>query len=294
MLSRFRSEAAKRLQDIQKAEDAADEALLRFGSNMRNFFKDAVTIAPPTDEEVDSGKSKILFESKDSEGKRVIHTTRFDAQLHVIHCSLDSFLKDPASAEYEPWAKEFDVERRTSEIGKDLERYEELRRAMEKCVPEKVDYSTFWTRYYFLRHVIEDEERRRKELLKGKMSCMWVNRVYEKLIQSLGAASSVDASDIAWDEDSEDDSATPHPAASSTTTLTQPKASNPTEQSALNPAESSKDTLKPAEPRKSNDQHSQPDSDASYDLVSGATSRAPGSPKAAVTKVEESDEEDWE
>ena len=29
----------------------------------------------------------------------------------------------------------------------------------------------------------------------------------------------------------------------------------------------------------SNDQHSQADSDASYDLVSGATSRAPGSPR---------------
>jgi hypothetical protein len=57
---------------------------------------------------------------------------------------------------------------------------------------------------------------------------------------------------------------------------------------------------KPSEGRKSNDQHSQPDSDASYDLVSGATSKAPGSPKEgkengeAVKKDNESDEEDWE
>jgi len=42
--------------------------------------------------------------------------------------------------------------------------------------------------------------------------------------------------------------------------------------------------------------HSQPGSDASYDVVSGATSRAPGSPKEARTgeKKDEDDDEDWE
>ena len=55
------------------------------------------------------------------------------------------------------------------------------------------------------------------------------------------------------------------------------------------------DKLKP-EGRKSHDQQSQPDSDASYDLVSGATSRAAGSPMemAKEKKDDESDEEDWE
>jgi hypothetical protein len=50
--------------------------------------------------------------------------------------------------------------------------------------------------------------------------------------------------------------------------------------------------------RRSHDEKSVADSDASYDLVSGATSRAPGSPKDDVGKspgkIEESDEEDWE
>lgn len=171
MLSRFRSEAAKRLKDIERAEDAADEALLRFGTNIRNFLRDAVSIAPPSQEEIDSGSSKVLFESKDSEGKRVIHGTRMEAQLHVIHCSMESFLKDPASKEYGPWAEGFDVESHTGDVSRDLEKYEELRRAMEKCVPEKVDYGTFWKRYYFLRHVVEEEEKRRRELLKGRLNC---------------------------------------------------------------------------------------------------------------------------
>ena len=173
IISRLKTEAAKRLKDIEKAEDAADEALLKFGTNLRNFLKDAVSIAPPSEEETKAGKKDILYESKDQDGKRVIHSTRFDARLHVIHSSLDSFTKDPASSEYDKWSTDFNVEKKTDDISKDLEKYEELRRAMEKLVPEKVEYALFWKRYYFLRMVIESEENRRKELLKGiyKLCC---------------------------------------------------------------------------------------------------------------------------
>lgn len=186
MLSRFRSEASKRLKDIEKAEDAADEALLKFGSNIRNFLRDAVTIAPPPDSDSTSDPSKVLFESKDSEGKRVIHTTRFDAQLHVIHSSLDSFLKDPVSPEWEPWTKSFDVDKKTEAISKDLEKHEELRRAMEKLVPEKVEYKDFWSRYYFLRHVIESEEQRRRETLRGMFNHIISTYIVQKGTAGLG------------------------------------------------------------------------------------------------------------
>jgi hypothetical protein len=165
MLSRFKVEAAKRLKEVQKAEDAADEALLKFGTNIRNFLRDAVTITGPEDGEGKEG-SEVLFESKDAEGKRVIHTTRFDAQLHVIHTTLDSFLKDPQSPEWQAWADKFDAQAITDSVSKDLEKYEELRKAMEKLVPEKVEYSQFWKRYYFLRHVIEVDEQKRKDTLK--------------------------------------------------------------------------------------------------------------------------------
>ena len=167
LVSRFRAEAAKRLKDIEKAEDAADEALLRFGSNIRNFLRDAVSIAPPTEEQELDGSSRVLFESKDSEGKRVIHSTRLDAQLHAIHSSSDSFTKDPLSPEYEKWSQDFSVEESTEIISTDLETHKELRRAMEKLVPEKVEYGEFWKRYYFLRMVVETEDQRRRELLKG-------------------------------------------------------------------------------------------------------------------------------
>ena len=173
VLARLKIEAAKRLKEIERAEDAADEALLKFGTNIRNFLKDAITIAPPADG--DKEGSTVLFESKDAQGKRVIHTTRFDAQLHVIHSSSASFTKDPVSDEYESWQKDFDVEKKTGDISDDLEKYTELRAAMEKLVPDQVAYGDFWKRYYFLRHSIETAEARRRDLLKGKLceSLFW-------------------------------------------------------------------------------------------------------------------------
>lgn len=167
VISRFRTEAAKRLKDLEKAEEAADAAIFKFGANIGNFLRDAVTIAPPTEETNKDGSRKVLFESKDSDGKRVIHSTRFDAQLHAIHSSYESFTFDPASAEYAKWKDGFNVEKKTDAIAQDLDKYEELRRTMEKLVPEKVEYKDFWTRYYFLRMVVETEEQRRREMLKG-------------------------------------------------------------------------------------------------------------------------------
>lgn len=110
---------------------------------------------------------------------------------------------------------------------------------------------------------------------------------------------------MAWDEDSDDGSgpSTPqvnqptpssiaHKANDSTTTIQQ-----------IPPVvEKESENLKP-EGRRSHDRQSQPDSEASYDLVSGATSRAPGSPKEDKAKEvlhlksekdEESDGEEWE
>lgn len=171
-MNRFRSQASKGLKEIQKAEDAADEALLRFGTNVRDFLRDAVSIAPPSDEESAQkqarGESSVLFESKDpTTGKRVIHTSRFEANLHVVHSNLDGFLRDPVSPEWESFKKGFRIDEKTNDIAADLEKHPELRRAMEQCVPEKADYGDFWCRYYFYRRAIESEEQKRRELLRG-------------------------------------------------------------------------------------------------------------------------------
>lgn len=108
--------------------------------------------------------------------------------------------------------------------------------------------------------------------------------------------------EVGWDEDSDDET--------TAGTVTSPKKQQQTDKrpgstessttiqppTATGSTSASLSSLKPAEPRKSNDERSQPDSDTSYDVVgasSGVPSHAPNSPKE-VRKEDDSEEEDWE
>lgn len=279
ILSRLRLEATARLKQFEKVEDAADEAIAKLGVNVLGFLKEAVTIAPPS-EDANGAVNNVQFESKDTEGRRVVHATRLEAQLHVIHTTPASFLNEPVSNNYVTWIDNFNVDGKTVDIAKDLAQYEELRRATEKLVPEHVEYTSFWTRYYFLRHVIEAQEQRRRELLKETRQ--------------------TEEEEIAWDDEDEDEASknamTP---VKSRAVLAQTDTIEMEQK--LEVRENKGDNLlKPAEPRRSNE-HSIADSDTSYDIVSGTTSRCPDSPgpremeKKEPSKIaEESDEEDWE
>lgn len=102
---------------------------------------------------------------------------------------------------------------------------------------------------------------------------------------------------MGWDEDSDDEGHSSGPAAQQQSSQA-PKAivaQNTNDSSVTINQASVIEGAKPSE-RRSHDEKSVADSDASYDLVSGATSRAPGSPKDEKprAKAEESDEEDWE
>lgn len=103
------------------------------------------------------------------------------------------------------------------------------------------------------------------------------------ILTSTGA-SVEEEEEVGWDDDSDDDTDSP----------STPQVSDKNKANNVAPAQSSADskTLKPNEPRRSNDQGSQPDSESSYDLVSGATSRTPASPKEK-SKDDDSDD-DWE
>lgn len=101
------------------------------------------------------------------------------------------------------------------------------------------------------------------------------------------------------DDDDDDSSTSSEPTSKAPVNLAASKETlKPSVKAVPKPA--SVNPAKPAQPRRSNDEKSVADSDASYDLVSGTTSRAPsrapGSPPQDKKKAiaEESDEEDWE
>jgi len=169
LVASLRLTAASKLKDLQRAEDAADEALLKFGANVRNFLKDAVTISAPDDATL-GAEREVLFETQEAgTGKKVVHASRLEALLHAIHTNLSSFTQDPTGDHWNTWTNTFNIDSKTADIASDLKKHADLRRAMEKLVPESVDYRTFWMRYYFLRQAVEDDERRRKEVLKGRI-----------------------------------------------------------------------------------------------------------------------------
>lgn len=72
LLSKLRKGAAQRISEIEAAEARADEYLLRFGANIGNFLKEAVTIRPPegSEESPDGDKKELVFDQ--AGGKRKI------------------------------------------------------------------------------------------------------------------------------------------------------------------------------------------------------------------------------
>ncbi|KAF2860589.1 hypothetical protein K470DRAFT_257824 [Piedraia hortae CBS 480.64] len=170
MVNSLRTSAAARLRQLQAGEQTPEDIASRLGTNLRNLLKEAIAVSPPREGE---GKKELLFETSEASGKKVFHATRLDAALHEIHTNDESFLFDLKPTEESgedvktPGGKEADISALTERISSDLEKYPDLRAAMERLVPEQISYETFWKRYYSIREVIEDKERKRREVLKG-------------------------------------------------------------------------------------------------------------------------------
>ncbi|KAK9457162.1 hypothetical protein V1511DRAFT_492854 [Dipodascopsis uninucleata] len=291
MFKVLKQEAQVKLEDLDRGE--LSKYFNKVGMDVREFFRDAVTIDTSEDELIGRSsfwsdliniqpadaetapatgfRSDVLFDVPD-EIKRQIYTTRLDAQLHALHTSQEPFLAaDTNDAEFEEFSKTFSIESQTSAISADLDRYRELRNLMEKLVPEKIAYEEFWKRYYFLRDQINKEELRRK-----------------KLLSEAGDADE----NFDWDEDDDDDdnekaSGSGSGSISEKKQQQQERASNSTE--TLKPIDGVSDEAKVASSR--------PSSESSYDLVSAATSQS--DLKAVAEAVEQKakvneEEDDWE
>jgi glucan-binding YG repeat protein len=170
----------------------------------------------------------------------------------LLHTNLELFKTDSKTDSFTTFSKEFSADKETERIAADLERYPELRSTMEKLVPAEVEYKPFWIRYYFLRNELDLEEKKRKELLKGAIN---------------------EEEEVGWDEDDSEDEEEDGE---------EEEESEEEEEKAPEPKKpvpkASTDTLQP-KPKvsTSNDRSSQSDSEASYDVVSGAPSKT-GSP----------------
>lgn len=280
MFGVLKRQAQARLDELENVD--FNKYLDQFGKEVKVLLKDAVTIDPGEDIDQDESTQltkDVLFDVPE-DIKRQIYTTRLDAQLHALHTSVEPFLAaDAGDATYDKYASEFSADSQTATIADDLEHYPELRKLMEKLVPEKIAYDEFWRRYYFLREQINQEEARRKKLLTE-------------------AGDNDETFD--WDEDEDDEEA-------STAEKTISKASNSTETlkaeaSTATPtaAAATATTATTAAEGGSKPNSSRPSSESSYDLVSVTNSHADlraaatSSSPAKASNDDEEEEDDWE
>ena len=99
----------------------------------------------------------------------------------------------------------------------------------------------------------------------------------------IASAAAEQEEEVGWDEDSDAE----EPAAKTTKAETAPASTS------AQHARTDSDAATLRAPRRSHDEKSVADSEASYDLVSGAASHAHSSPKEKPVKEEDSDD-DWE
>ena len=201
---------------------------------------------------------------------------------------MDLFRADPTVESFKNgWSNSFSAEERTEQIASDLDAYPELRATMEKLVPAETRYEDFWKRYYFLRAELDAEEQKRKELLMGALGedeeeVRW-DSDEEGEMEKEGREEEEEQEEEE-EEEGEDEEEEAEGIEKGTHGAVRAKQRMPRSQA-------STETLQP-KARTSADRASQPDSDTSYDIISGApsnaASRSGGSPLSQVSLLSSS------
>ncbi|KAJ7178330.1 hypothetical protein C8R43DRAFT_973001 [Mycena crocata] len=280
---------------VHKSEALLREAMKEAGEVLR----DAVKVIPPEEAQSSSGSGNLIWDGADmwmlpfdssdtsAKGKDRVGRQSTDTQLAVA-TRAESLLKrlkhDPEIIKHDPEAdagvKEFygqwlgsvmkdgiDGEEWTSKIAAVLNESADgqaLKANQDALVPAEMTRETFWQRYFFRVHQIEQEEEKRKALLQR---------------------STESEEDFSWEDEDESTPATAVPKSVSDATTS---SSEKPPQATLSAPPSETPTPANTSPRES--------SEESYDLVSDNASTA-GKGKREDKKPGESDDggdSDWE
>ncbi|EEB05765.2 hypothetical protein SJAG_00791 [Schizosaccharomyces japonicus yFS275] len=135
----------KPLENLRSMENKAGQYWTNLGAKMSNLLDRAIKVSPEN-------------ETRGSSPAVSIYTTRRERLLDSVANNTE-LLKDGMTdnTEFTTWIKDFSVEEKTDEIASLLQQYPGLRKSMESLVPETVDYSSFWARYFFHKTRIEED-----------------------------------------------------------------------------------------------------------------------------------------
>ncbi|KAI4304511.1 hypothetical protein MLD38_040007 [Melastoma candidum] len=97
--------------------------------------------------------------------------SRFEAQLRALQGDAGTFGVEPEDAEdYAAWKSGFDLGAKKGEIEGLLDTNEDMMGIYERLVPGEIDYGTFWLRYFYRVHKLEQAESLRVNLVKRAIS----------------------------------------------------------------------------------------------------------------------------
>ncbi|KAJ9097690.1 hypothetical protein QFC21_004727 [Naganishia friedmannii] len=173
------------------------------------FLKDAVKVVPPEDSDGQAiawdGSDMYSFSTAGQNVRRVSSSTLFqsgrsastevsrsqlrkEALLHRLRADKELFLVDPSAETESTFRREafarflethigqkggFEGESLAdmveAELSLETKDIETLKQTRDELVPSHLANDVFWTRYFFHKFAIEEEERKRQQLLQGKL-----------------------------------------------------------------------------------------------------------------------------
>lgn len=112
------------------------------------------------------GNSKAGEHGDGLDGTTNVPKTRFEKRIFELQANPDTYCEPAKDLDgFEEWSKSFALDDNAESCIAVLDRHEAIAELYERVVPRIVDEDTFWMRYFFARHVLENEEERRKRLL---------------------------------------------------------------------------------------------------------------------------------
>ncbi|KAJ1667058.1 hypothetical protein IW140_002269 [Coemansia sp. RSA 1813] len=162
---------------LRQRQEKAKRLVDKLGTDLEDLLRDAIVIEAP---------GSASTEEQRSAARKIIYDRRM-AQLAAIQESEDTYLVDPEAKKdatepgkqdnapnFATFIKDFDLESKQKE-GEEgttglLKDNPAMAKLHKKLVPEKVEDSVFWTRYFFHAWLIDQEEMRRKKLVEAAVA----------------------------------------------------------------------------------------------------------------------------
>ncbi|XP_030459975.1 uncharacterized protein LOC115680308 [Syzygium oleosum] len=155
------------LENVGQAIDELGSSVLKGTAQIISQGKDAILAADLNPDSSDQGHSNVGNSGQQSYARY----SRLDAQVRAIRADAGTFSEEPEDSEdYGGWKSGFRLGEKREEVEKLMEEDGPVRGFYYRLVPGSIDGDTFWCRYFYRVHKLEQAENVRASLVKRAIS----------------------------------------------------------------------------------------------------------------------------